>query len=36
MKPENEGPWGEADHTAEDDLGRTLYGYEDAEDCETR
>ena len=29
-------PYGEPDRTTEDDRGRTLYGYEDAEDCETR
>lgn len=28
-------PYGEPDRTAEDDRGRTLYGYDDAEDGRT-
>ena len=32
---EDDAPYGEPDRTAEDDRGRTLYGYEDAEDGRT-
>lgn len=32
---DNEGPYGEADRTSEDDRGHTLYGYDDEEDGRT-
>lgn len=47
-RPEDDGPYGEADRTSEDDRGHTLYGYDDDDgrtswyygegtlDCETR
>ena len=35
MSRKEDAPYGEPDRTAEDDRGRTLYGYDDAEDGRT-